>query len=111
TRPDTRSPWRPTPMPLARRLAAEMCAAAAEPSAAPAAAPQQKLPPDAQRELDLARALAGSVPAGDAAEGDAREVGALAALASGDPAAAAKQFLAVAELPVRRGDAAAAERR
>jgi hypothetical protein len=99
------------PKPLDRELAAEMGFAAAEPSAAPAIAPQQKLPPDAQRELDLARALAGSVPAGDAAEGDAREVGALAALASGDPAAAAKQFLAVAELPVRRGDAAAAERR
>src|SRR5205814_8712958 len=57
------------------------------------------------------RTLAGSVPAADAAEGDAREVGALAALASGDAAAAAKEFLAVAELPVRRGDAAAAERR
>ena len=35
----------------------------------------------------------------------------MAALASGDAAAAAKEFLAVAELPVRRGDAAAAERR
>src|SRR5436305_18769 len=79
--------------------------------AAPSAAPQEKLPAAAQRELDLARALAASVPPGDAAEGDAREVGALAALASGDAAAATKDFLAVSELPVRRGDAAAAERR
>jgi hypothetical protein len=109
--PDPQPALASAPRPLDKELAAEMGSAAAEPSAAPAAAPQQKLPAEAQRELDLARALAGSVPAGDAAEGDAREVSALAALASGDAAAAVKEFLAVAELPVRRDDAAAAERR
>ena len=109
--PDSQPALVSSPKPLDKELAAEMGFAAAEPSAAPLAVPQQKLPAEAQRELDLARTLAGSVPAGDAAEGDAREVGALAALASGDAAAAAKEFLAVAELPVRRGDAAGAERR
>jgi len=109
--PDPQPALVSTPQPLDKELAAEMGFAAPEPSVAPAAAPQQKLPAEAQRELDLARALAGSVPAGDPAEGDAREVGALAALASGDATTAAKEFLAVAELPLRRGDAAATERR
>ena len=109
--PDPQPALASTPQPLDKDLAAEMGFAAPEPSATPAAVPQQKLPAEAQRELDLARALAGSVPPGDAVEGDAREVAALAALVSGDAAAAAKEFLAVSELPVRRGDAAAAERR
>jgi hypothetical protein len=61
--------------------------------------------------MDAARALAASVPAGDAAEGDAREVAALAALAAGDPASASREFLAIADLPVKRGDAAATQRR
>ena len=109
--PDPQPALASTPRPLDTDLAAEMGFAAAESPAATSAAPQEKLPAAAQRELDLARALAASVPPGDAAEGDAREVGALAALASGDAAAATKDFLAVSELPVRRGDAAAAERR
>jgi len=71
----------------------------------------QRIPAAAQRELDAARALAASVPAGDAAEGDAREIAALAALAAGDAASATMEFLAVADLPVRRGDRVAAQRR
>ena len=92
-------------------LAAEMGFTAAEPPPPAAAEAPKKVPAEVQRELDLARALAGSVPAGDPAEGDAREVAALVALAAGDPATASKEFLAVADLPVRRGDALAAERR
>ena len=97
--------------PLDKELAAEMGLSAPEPVVTPAPEPQRGLPAQAQRELDLARALAASVPPGDAAEGEAREVAALAALAAGDPAQATKEFLAVAALNVPRGDAAAAERR
>src|SRR5207245_9917325 len=68
-------------------------------------------PGRAQRALGLARALAASGRPGGAAEGEAREVAALAALAAGDPAQATKEFLAVAALALPRGDAAAAERR
>jgi hypothetical protein len=97
--------------PLDKELAAEMGLTAPEAPPAAAAEPPRKVSPEVQRELDLARALAGSVPTGDAAEGDAREVAALVALAAGDTASATKEFLAVADLPVRRGDASAAERR
>ena len=97
--------------PLDKELAAEMGLSAPEPVVTPAPEPQRGLPAQAQRELDLARALAASVPPGDAAEGEAREVAALAALAAGDPAQATKEFLAVAALAIPRGDAAAAERR
>ena len=97
--------------PLDKELAAEMGLSAPEPVVTPAREPQRSLPAQAQRELDLARALAASVPPGDAAEGEAREVAALAALAAGDPAQATKEFLAVAALALPRGDAAAAERR
>ena len=97
--------------PLDKELAAEMGLSAPEPVVTPAPEPQRGLPAQAQRELDLARALAASVPPGDAAEGEAREVAALAALAAGDPAQATKEFLAVAALALPRGDAAAAERR
>src|SRR5438445_7682692 len=97
--------------PLDKELAAEMGLSAPEPVVTPAPEPQRGLPAQAQRELDLARALAASVPPGNAAEGEAREVAALAALAAGDPALATKEFLAVASLAVGRGDAAAAERR
>jgi len=97
--------------PLDKELAAEMGLTAPEPAVTPAPEPQRGLNPQAQRELDLARALAASVPPGDAAEGEAREVAALAALSAGDPSQATKEFLAVAELAVPRGDAAAAERR
>ena len=99
------------PQPLDKELAAEMGLAAAEAPVTAAPAPERRMPAQAQRELDLARAVAASVPAGDPAASDAREVAALAALASGDAAAAAKEFMALAELPVRRGDAAAAARR
>ena len=98
------------PRPLDKELASAMGQPAAEPAPAPAPVPQ-KIPAAAQRELDAARALAASVPAGDAAEGDAREIAGLAALASGDAAGATKEFLAVAALPVRRGDGVAAQRR
>jgi hypothetical protein len=97
--------------PLDKELAAEMGLSAPEPVVTPAPEPQRGLPAQAQRELDLARALAASVPPGDAAEGEAREVAALAALAAGDPAQATKEFFAVTALAVSRGDAAAAERR
>jgi hypothetical protein len=98
--------------PLDKELAAEMGLSAPEPAATPAPEPRRfGLPARAQRELDLARALAASVPRGDAVEGEAREVAALAALAAGDAAQATKEFLALAALPVPRGDAAAAERR
>ena len=52
----------------------------------------------ASQELDKARALAASV--GD--EPDAHEVAGLAALAAGDDDNAAKEFLAIAQLPVKR---------
>ena len=97
--------------PLDKELAAEMGLSAPEPALKPAPEPHRGLPARAQRELDLARALAASVPPGNAAEGEAREIAALAALAAGDPALATKEFLAVASLAVPRGDAAAAERR
>ena len=98
------------PRPLDKELASAMGQPAPEPAPAPAPEPQ-RMPAAAQRELDAARALAASVPAGDAVEGDAREVAGLAALAAGDAASATKEFLAVADLPVRRGDAVAAQRR
>ena len=99
------------PPALDKELADAMGAVAPEPPPVPASEPQQKLPAAAQRELDVARALAATVPPADPNAGDAREVAALAALASGDVASAKKEFLAVAELPVRRDDAAAAQRR
>src|SRR5207302_61903 len=56
--------------PLDKELAAEMGLSAPEPVVTPAREPQRSLPAQAQRELDLARALAASVPPGDAAEGE-----------------------------------------
>jgi hypothetical protein len=55
----------------------------------------------ARAELERAREIAGQVPAGDAAEAEAREVSALAALAAGDTAAAEQQFEAVVRLAPR----------
>jgi hypothetical protein len=99
------------PVPLDPELAAEMGEAAAEkPAARPAQAPAEP-PREAQHELDAARALAASVPAGDALEADAREVAGLAALAAGDAQGAAKEFMAIAQIKPRRGDRAAEERR
>ena len=103
----------PEVKPLDKELAAEMGQPAQEP---PADKPEAKAPVDpqparsAQQELDQARALAASVPAGDALEADAREVAGLSALAAGDDAGAAKEFLALAQLPAG-GDGAAIERR
>lgn len=97
--------------PLEKDLAAEMGLSAPESPPAPAPAPQQRVPGEAQRELDAARALAASVAPGDPLEGDAREVAGLSALAAGDMAGATREFMAVVDLPVRRQDAAAAERR
>jgi hypothetical protein len=99
------------PVTLDKELADEMGLNAPEAPQVPPSEPQRKLPAAAQRELDAARALASTVPAGDPNASDAREVAALAALASGDVASAKKEFLAVAELPVRRGDASAGQRR
>ncbi len=96
---------------LDKELSEAMGSRAADPPPPAPAEPQQKVPAAAQRELDAARALAASVPAADPNAGDAREVAALAALAAGDGASAKKEFLALAELPVRRDDAAAAQRR
>jgi len=63
----------------------------------------------ARAELERAREIAGQVQAGDAAEPEAREVAALAALAAGDTAAAEQDFEAVARIAPRA--AAAVERR
>ncbi len=96
---------------LDKDLTVEMGLAAAEAPPAQAPQPQRRVSNEAQRELDLARALASSVTAGDPVEGDAREVAGLAALAAGDSAGATREFMAIVDLPVRRGDAAAAGRR
>ena len=100
--------------PLDKELATEMGqpaqeAAAAQPQPAPAADPQPVR--SAQQELDRARALAASVPAGDPLEGDAHEVAGLASLAAGDDAGATREFLALAALPAQPKDGAAMERR
>ena len=97
--------------PLDDDLATAMGMKAQPAPAAEAQEPPRKLASEAQRELDDARALAASVRPGDPVEGEAREVAALAALAAGDPAGATKEFMAIADLPVARGDTAAAERR
>ena len=104
----------PTPVaahPLDKDLAAEMGQAAPEATPAPAPQPQQRLAGEAQRELDAARALAASVAPGDPLAGEAKEVSGLAALAAGDVPAATREFMAVVDLPVRKGDQAAAARR
>ena len=100
--------------PLDRELASEMGqpareAATARPQAAQPADPQPLR--SARQELDQARALAASVPAGDPLEADAHEVAGLSALAAGDDAGAAREFLALAELPAQPRDGAAMERR
>jgi hypothetical protein len=73
-------------------------AALSEEPAPPRVSAVQRL---ARAELERAREIAGQVPAGDAAEAEAREVSALAALAAGDTAAAEQQFEAVARLAPR----------
>jgi hypothetical protein len=65
----------------------------------------------AASELTLSRTLAASVPAGDAAEGDAREVAALAALAASDVDGAQAAFERVAKLPVKGAEAVARHER
>jgi hypothetical protein len=98
-----------SPQPLDKELASEMGAPAqpAEDKKRPQAREEApKATPEALRELDAARSLAAQVPAGDAAEPGAHEVAGLAALAENDDAAATKEFVAIAMLPVRRGDAA-----
>lgn len=99
--------------PLDKELAAEMGQAAQEPQKQPPprSAKEEEAPKQARLELDRARALAASVPAGDPAAGDAHEVAGLAALAAGDDGGAAQEFLALARLPVKKGDDAALERR
>jgi hypothetical protein len=102
-----------TPQPLDKDLAAEM---GAQPSSgdakpAPAAQPAKDRSAESLRELDAARSLAAEVPAGDASEASAHEIAGLAALAEDDDAAAAKEFVKVASLPVKNGDVAGEERR
>lgn len=80
----------------------------AQPVAAQAAAERPKA---ALAELDRARALAGSVPADSPLSADAHSVAGLAALAAGDEAGAQREFVAVVDLPVARGDPAAERRR
>ena len=65
----------------------------------------------AAEQVDRARSLAASVPAGDPAEADGHEVAGLAALAAGDSEGAQKEFVALASVPPRKGDRAAEERR
>jgi len=81
-----------------------------------AALPEEPAPPRvtavqrlARAELERARQIAGQVQPGDPAEAEAREVGALAALAAGNTAAAEQDFEAVAR--VTPLGAAAVERR
>src|SRR4051812_50171811 len=84
-------------------------AAAEKPAARPAQAPAEP-PREAQRELDAARALAASVPPGDALEADPREVAGLAALGAGDAQGAGKGRTAPARRKPRRRDRGAEER-
>ena len=78
------------------------------PEAAPPVSAAQKL---AASELGLSRMLAASVPRGDAAEGEAREIAALAALAAGDVDAAQAAFDAVARIRVEGDEAGARHER
>lgn len=102
-----------TPQPLDKDLAAEMGAQPVPGDAKPAPSPKAEDDRSAEslRELDAARSLAAEVPAGDEAEASAHEVAGLAALAEDDDAAAAKEFIAVASAPVKKGDAVGDERR
>jgi hypothetical protein len=98
--------------PLDKDLASEMGAPQQESGAVSRQAPSQPEPNrKALHELDTARALAGMVPAGDPAEADAREVAGLSALAAGDADGAAKEFVFISQMPVRRGDENASARR
>jgi len=86
------------------------------PAAATDAAPQPAAPVSAAQklaasELGISRMLAASVPPGDAAEGEAREIAALAALAAGDIEAAQAAFEAVAKVPVKGDEANARHQR
>jgi hypothetical protein len=100
------------PQPLDKDLATEMGATPAAPEEKPVQKPDAPAKDGASslRELDAARSLAAQVPAGDAAEAGAHEVAGLAALAENDEAAAAKEFIAIASMPAKRGDAAAEAR-
>ena len=99
-------------VPLEKDLAAEM---GAQPGTdVKPAESAEKGPPAgaaAARELEAARSLAAQVPAGDEAEPGAHEVAGLAALAENDDAAATKEFVAIATLPIKKGDGAAEARR
>ena len=74
---------------------AQVRAALPEEPAQPRVSAVQRL---ARAELERAREIAGQVRPGDAAEAEAREVSALAALAAGDTPAAEQDFTAVARL-------------
>ncbi len=85
--------------------------AAAGEGEGPAKAPAPNAEKAAAEQVDRARALASSVPAGDPLEPDAHEVAGLAALAAGDSDGAQKEFVAIASIPLRRGDQPAEARR
>lgn len=88
--------------PLDKELAAEMGQTGQEaPPREQKTASRGGAGPAAMHELDRARALAASVPASDPWAAGAREVAGLAALAAGDEPAAAKEFLALAQLPAK----------
>src|SRR5207248_11375855 len=78
------------------------------PEKSPRVSAAQKL---AASELGMSRLLAASVPSGDAAEGEAREIAALAALAAGDVDSAQAAFDAVAKVPVKGDEAKARHQR
>src|SRR4051812_5216862 len=95
--------------PMQGRAAEPTPVAATEAAAAPeTVSAAQKL---ASSELALSRILAASVPAGDPAEGDARETEALAALAAGDVDAAQAAFEAVVKVSVKGDEASARHER
>jgi hypothetical protein len=77
----------------------------------PASAEVDTRPKAALAELDRARAVAGSVPAGSPQSAEAHAVAGLAAMAAGDGKGAEKEFVAAAEVPVDRRDAAGLRRR
>lgn len=88
--------------PLDKELAAEMGQAAPEPPRKEEPpAEKQAARPAALQELDRARALAASIPAGDPESAGAHEVAGLAALAMGDDEGAAKEFVALARIPAK----------
>lgn len=93
-------------VPLDPELAKEMGEPrSGEPAAKPASEDREPVTGTrAKFEIDRARALAASIPAGDPAAVDGHEISGLAALALGEADGAEKEFLAVVQAPRTRGD-------